>query len=111
MHPKMIMRSARAVIAVALVATLSACFAMRPSNGGGQTRFDAPRRLDPQSVLLPAGYRLEVVASGLNLPTGVTFDDQGRVYVVEAGYSYGEVWSTPRLVRVEGDGRLTQIAS
>jgi glucose/arabinose dehydrogenase len=102
---------ARAVLTVALVATLPACFAMRPSKGGGQAAFDPPRRAEPRSVALPAGYRIEVAATGLSLPTGVAFDDAGRVYVIEAGYSYGELWTTPRLVRVERDGRLTQIAA
>jgi hypothetical protein len=41
---------------------------------------------------------------GLTFPSGITFDDQGRVYVIETGYSYGEVWAVPRLLRVESDG-------
>ena len=106
------MRSlARAVPLVALVATLPACFAMRSSKGGGQAAFEPPRRTEPEGVALPAGYRIEVVATGLSLPTGVAFDDAGRVYLTEAGYSYGEVWTTPRLLRVERDGRLTQVAA
>jgi len=84
---------------------------MRSSKGGGQAEFSSPRRAEPQAVALPAGYRIEVVATGLNLPTGVAFDEAGRVYVTEAGYSYGELWTTPRLVRVEPGGRLTQIAA
>jgi glucose/arabinose dehydrogenase len=105
------LRLTGAALAVALIATLAGCFAMLPSQGGGQTEFNPPRQLDPQDVALPAGYRIEVVATGLNLPTGVAFDDQGRPYVVEAGYSYGDVWTTPRLVRVEPDGQLTQIVA
>ena len=31
-------------------------------------------------------------------------------HVIEAGYSYGEKWTTPRLVRIESDGRSTVIA-
>ena len=100
-----------AALAACVIAALTGCFAMLPSKGGGQTEFEPPRRLDPRDVAVPAGYRIEVVATGLNLPTGVAFDDQGRPYVVEAGYSYGDVWTTPRLVRVEPDGRLTQVAA
>lgn len=40
----------------------------------------------------------------------VVCDDEGRVYVVEAGYSYGETWTTPRLLRIEDDGKRTEIA-
>lgn len=81
-----------------------------PSRGGGQTEFEGPRRVDPTDVALPAGYRIESVAEGLTFPTGVAFDAEGRLHVVEAGYSYGEVITTPRLSRVEGDGSLTTVA-
>jgi glucose/arabinose dehydrogenase len=102
---------ARAALVSACLAALPACFAMRGSHGGGQTGFTAPRRIDASAVALPPGYRIEAVATGLDLPTGVAFDAEGRAYVVEAGYSYGELWSTPRLVRIEPDGRRTQIAA
>jgi glucose/arabinose dehydrogenase len=87
------------------------CFALAPSRGGGETRFAGPRRFEPADVAVPAGYRIELVASGLTFPTGVAFDDAGRPHVVEAGYAYGEVWTVPRLLRVEPDGRLTPIAA
>jgi hypothetical protein len=41
----------------------------------------------------------------------VTFDDRGRVYVVEAGYAYGEVVTTPRLLRVGEEGAAEVIAT
>ncbi|WP_243374185.1 PQQ-dependent sugar dehydrogenase [Geotalea sp. SG265] len=94
-----------------MVACLAGCYAMRPSSGGGgQTELaEEGRRVDPADISLPFGYRIEVVATGLTFPTGVTFDEKGNVYVVEAGYSYGEVWETPRLLRV-ADGGLRVIA-
>lgn len=102
-------------LAIAIFSTiasgsLSGCFGLLPTKGGGMTEFDSPRRVDPADIALPAGYRIEPVATGLNLPSGVAFDEQGRVYVTEAGYSYGDVWTTPRLVRVEPNGTLTEIA-
>lgn len=101
----------RAACVISLVTSLAGCFVMLPSRGGGQTEFEAPRRLDPRDVALPDGYLIEVVATGLSLPTGVAFDDQGQVYVVEAGYAYGDLWTTPRLVRVEPTGLITEIAA
>jgi len=71
--------------------------------------FRPPRAIDPGAIALPEGYRIELVARDLTFPTGVTFDEQGRPYVVEAGYSYGEAWTTSRLLRVEHEGRLTEI--
>lgn len=102
--------SLRTFLALAPCFLLGACFTLLPSDGGGETSFDAPRQVDPSDVALPAGYRIEAVATGLDLPTGVAFDDEGRPYVTEAGYSYGEVVTVPRLVRIEPDGRRTVVA-
>jgi glucose/arabinose dehydrogenase len=60
-------------------------------------------------VAVPAGYRVEAVAQGLTYPTAIAFDDRGRPYVLEAGYSYGEVWTAPRLLRLEADGRSSEV--
>ena len=65
--------------------------------------------INPESIVLPYGYKIEVVVTGLTFPSGVTFDEKGVPYVVEAGYSYGEVWTTPRLLRVD-NGQVSTIA-
>lgn len=96
-------------IALATVA-LSGCYMMRPSSGGGQTNFTPPRPVSTADVALPAGYRIEAVATGLTFPTGVAFDDAGTPYVVEAGYAYGEEWTVPRLVRINPDHSTSEIA-
>jgi glucose/arabinose dehydrogenase len=83
---------------------LGGCWSILPSAGGGQTTFRGERAADPADIALPEGYRAEVVATGLTYPTGVAFDDRGGVYVLEAGYSYGEDWKTPRLLRVQPGG-------
>jgi glucose/arabinose dehydrogenase len=85
------------------------CFAWHPSRGGGEIRPAGPRVVDPADVAVLPGYRLEVVATGLDLPTSVTFDDHGGVYVVEGGYSYGELFLVPRILRVDG-GRRDEVA-
>lgn len=91
--------------------SLSACFPVLESQGGGQMEFTPPREVNSSDVALLDGYRIEPVATGLTFPTGVTFDDQGRVYITEAGYSYGEVVTTPRLLRVTPDGGTQVVAS
>jgi len=102
----------RAIVLIGTILLLSicGCFSMRKSEGGGQTRFITPRTFDPADVAVPPGYTIELVTSGLTFPTGVAFDDAGRPFVIEAGYSYGEVWTTPRLLRVESDGGHTPVA-
>ena len=88
----------------------SGCYNTVHSDGGGQTRYGGSRYVNPKDVWLPPGYRIEVVTQGLNYPTGVTFDDAGRIYVTESGYSYGEDFQTPRLLRVISDGVVDVIA-
>ena len=96
---------------VLMMLTLTGCYRLMSSQGGGQTSFDRPREVDPADVALPEGYRIEAVATGLTFPTGVAFDDEGRVFVTEAGYSYGGFEGTPRLLRVGPDGSAAEVAS
>lgn len=92
--------------------TGSGCYSILPSKGGGQTAIKADTRtVNPTDIALPAGYTVEAVATGLTFPTAVTFDEQGQVYVVEAGYSYGEEFLEPKLLRIEQNGELTNIAT
>ncbi len=93
-----------------VVAATAGCFRLQPSDGGGQTDFSPPRQVAAADVAVPPGYRVEVVATGFTFPTGVAVDEAGVPHVVEAGYSYGEVWTTPRLLRVNPDGSTTEIA-
>ncbi len=103
-------------IAVSLaleVASTAACFAMRPSMGGGEATLVAPRvealgdaevrSIDANDVAVPDGYRIEAVATGFTFPTGVAFDEDGAAWVVESGYAYGETFAPARLLRVGVD--------
>jgi hypothetical protein len=99
------------VLLAATTVGLSACvYTLSRSEGGGQAPFSPPRVVDSAQFALPEGYRVEPVATRLTFPTDVAVDAAGRVYVIEAGYSYGEVWTTPQLLRVEPGGRTTAIA-
>src|SRR5690606_27569289 len=72
---------------------------------------EGPRSVDPAAVALPEGYSIELVAEGLTFPTDVAFDDSGTPYVIEAGYSYGEVILTPRLLRIAEGGQAEVVAT
>lgn len=62
-----------------------------------------------QAMQLPQGYRAEKVVDGLNFPTGLAWDDQGRMYVAEAGGALFPEQKRPiRILRVEG-GRATPV--
>ncbi|ACB77662.1 PQQ-dependent sugar dehydrogenase [Opitutus terrae] len=93
-----------AAVAVLFLLAGSGCYSTRPSSGAGQTDFSPPRRVAASDVAVPPGYVIEAIATDLTFPTGVTFDDTGAAVVVESGYSYGEVFAEPRLVRVDSSG-------
>lgn len=44
---------------------MTGCYSMLPSDGGGQTDFKPPRSVAASDVLVPPGYRIEVVATDL----------------------------------------------
>lgn len=73
------------LLAFALASPLAGCHALSPGNGGGTAEFTPPRVVQPRDVLLPPGYRIEVVTTGLTFPTGIAFDGAGRAHAVEAG--------------------------
>lgn len=106
-------RERKLVVASACLAglVLEACYVLKPSRGGAQIDPQEAVRpdYDPRGVALPKGYRMSLVASGLTFPTGVCFDADNVPCVVESGYSYGEVWHTPRLLRI-ADTRTDVIA-
>lgn len=60
---------------------------------------------------LEPGFRLELVVGQLTYPTMVTFDDKGsRVFVCEAGYSYGPATAIPRVLEVLSSGKTRELA-
>ena len=50
---------------------------------------------------LPSGYKIQPVLWNLTLPSTVTFDDNGTMYVAESGYSYGDFKPIPRILKVD----------
>jgi glucose/arabinose dehydrogenase len=86
------------------------CYSMRKSHGGGQTEIVEQRKINASDIALLPGYSIQPVTSGLTFPTACTFDDAGNLYVIEAGYSYGEVWGEPKLLKIESDGSKKEIA-
>lgn len=71
--------------------------------------FTPERTFKAEDIQVPTDYQVELVSSGLTFPTAATFNDEGNLYVVEAGYSYGPEFEESRLLRVNQDGSLTGI--
>src|SRR5688500_6610613 len=109
--PRLAAGAAAAVVGGVLLGLCAGCYTPSRSEGGGQVRADLPRQANPADVLLPPGYRIEAVATGLTYPTGIAFDDQGRPHVTESGYVYGEQSLTPRLLRIDPGGSTAVVAT
>ena len=86
------------------------CYRMRGSKGGGQIENIPSRSINANDIGMHPGYKIEPVASGFTFPTAIAFDNDNKMYVLEAGYSYGEVWEEPRLLSVDEGGKTTVIA-
>jgi hypothetical protein len=88
---------------------LDSCYKLRGHYGGLQNFEPVSRNIKPADIALPKGYKIEVVASNLTFPTGVTFDEDENVYVIESGYSYGELFLQPKLLKIGKDGLATEL--
>jgi glucose/arabinose dehydrogenase len=64
-------------------------------------RYRGPRRVSAKDIAVADGYVIAPVATGLTFPTGIAFDDLARPHVVEAGWGPIDVWTEPRLTRIE----------
>jgi mono/diheme cytochrome c family protein/glucose/arabinose dehydrogenase len=112
--------------ALALLVGATSAFALNKGNAGPtevtlKHRLPAPAPLTPEQELktfrLPPGYRIELVAAEpmIETPVSISFDDQGRMYVVEMrGYMRDLDGTTEKepsgrvslLTDVDGDGRM-----
>ena len=51
---------------------------------------ETTRKVNPEDVVVPEGFKIEAVSQGLTYPVDVTFDEEGTIYVAEAGgHTYG----------------------
>ncbi len=62
-------------------------------------------------IQLPDGFKIEKVADGLKLPSSLTWDDQGNMYVLEAGGGLLPEKRAPlRIVQIK-DGTATEVVN
>jgi glucose/arabinose dehydrogenase len=75
----------------------------------------AEETLDPSPdfpmIYLPEGYRIEKYVEGLTYPTSITWDDQGIMYVAEAGGAFLDEPPPARILRIEKDRTITEVAN
>ncbi|AQQ55191.1 hypothetical protein B0X71_17225 [Planococcus lenghuensis] len=73
----------------------------------------ASQKLKPSSnfplIHLPEGFEIEKVIDGLTYPTSVAWDDEGALYVAEAGGAFkDEEGAKARILRIE-NGEATEV--
>ena len=56
---------------------------------------------------LTTGYTIEPVVWNLTAPDSITFDDNGNMYIGEAGYPYVNIPLVPRILKMEPNGNLS----
>ena len=123
------MKTPLAVLALLVGAT--SAFALNKGNAGPtdvQLKFDlpAPAPLSPEEELktfkLPPGFRIELVASEpmIESPVAISFDDQGRMFVVEMRSYMRDLEGTTEkdptsrislLTDTDGDGRMDKASA
>jgi glucose/arabinose dehydrogenase len=86
---------------------LLSAFCLLPSSAWGQTPAPAggpgpDRKFDPTHIKVEAGYKIEVVAMNLSVPTTATFDGNDLL-VAESGWAKT---APPRIVRITPDGQV-----
>ncbi len=64
----------------------------------------------PEDLEVPRGFRAEVVAKGFTFPTTILVDGDGNIYVGEAGFAYGPKTTIARVLRVNKDGPIEEVA-
>lgn len=62
-------------------------------------RRDSPRDARPGDILVPEGYAVDVVVTGLNEPVHCCFDETGACYVIECGHKIEA--DPPRVLKVD----------
>lgn len=99
------MHNATKIFGTGLIATVTLATLGCPRDGPTPPP-DPPDEFD--AIVVPEGFQVERVAEGLDFPTSVTWDDEGRMHVLEAGGEFAPEQITPtRIVRIE-DGQITE---
>lgn len=67
-------------------------------------RLFAGRHVNPEAVRVPDGFVIEAVATGLDIPSGVEFDENNDIVITEKGSLSASASQPGRILRLRGDG-------
>jgi len=90
----------------------SSCTLQQTSFPVGKYPKDMPKvpAPDESAAWVPEGYKAEVFVKDLVWPSSIEFDEDGNIYVAEAGYVYGDPFAPARIFRVTQEGDITRYA-
>ncbi|MHB0958337.1 MAG: hypothetical protein ACYC0X_17730 [Pirellulaceae bacterium] len=98
---------------VILTMLLALVLAAQVPPARGVDKNPAVRNFDASAIVTPSGYHVEAVATKLDFPVDITFDESGNTYIALAGgHSYG---TTPKqapsaqIAQLMADGTLKTI--
>jgi hypothetical protein len=72
---------------------------------------DQDSKSSTQPFHLESGYILEKVKGGLDFPTSICFDESGVIYIAESGFVYGKPPGEGRILRLENNSEIIEVAS
>ncbi|HEY9490131.1 MAG TPA: hypothetical protein VIQ51_17465, partial [Chryseosolibacter sp.] len=101
-----------ALLILFLSLILSSCTLQQTSFPVGKYPKDMPKvpAPDESAAWVPEGYKAEVFVKDLVWPSSIEFDEDGNIYVAEAGYVYGDPFAPARIFRVTQEGDITRYA-
>src|SRR5919106_2860559 len=73
----------------------------------GSTSGDNAPRTD--NFKLTSGYTIEPIVWNLTLPSSITFDNKNNMYIAEAGFVYGGLIPTPRILKVDNQSETISV--
>jgi glucose/arabinose dehydrogenase len=94
------------------VLVVAGCTLQKPSVPVGIYSKELPNIPAPDATAagVPAGYKAEVFMKDLIWPTSVDFDENGNVYVAEAGYAYGDPFAPAHILQISASGQISLFA-
>ncbi|AFZ69703.1 PQQ-dependent sugar dehydrogenase [Deinococcus peraridilitoris] len=112
------MMNKRSRNALVVTLTLATALIAQTALSGGTEGPSAKQQSNQQQqtstaqgvFVLPDGYKIEKVVDGLTYPTALTWDDQGKMYVAEAGGGFLEQLSASRIMLIE-NGKARQVVN
>ncbi len=73
-------------------------------------RVFAGRHVNPGAIRVPDGFVIEAVATGLNIPSGVEFDEENDIFITEMGSLSASAYQPGRVIQLRPDGSSLVVA-